>query len=260
MLLRIKILKFIFFFLFPVIVFSTPSSKWIDLTYSFGDKTVYWPTEKGFKLKKVFYGTTPKNYFYSAYKFCAPEHGGTHVDAPRHFSREGLTIDKIAVDSLHGDVVVINVATSANQNRDYAFTVGDIKQFEQKYRPIRASDIVLFYTGWGKYWGDKARYLGTAKLGDTHHLHFPGLSKEAAQYLVDKKVKAIGLDTPSLDPGVSSEFWAHRVILGANIYGIENIANLKNVPPLGAELIVAPYKIKNGSGGPTRVFAILHHP
>lgn len=228
----------------------------IDLTYPFDQQTIYWPTEKGFQLKTVSYGKTPKGYFYSAYKFCAPEHGGTHVDAPRHFSKHGWTVDKIPVNAMRGKIVLINVTEKAKKDRDYAISIMDIKQFEQQYRMVNSEDIVLFYTGWGKYWGNKKHYLGNNKLGDTKDLHFPGISKEAAQYLVDKKVKAIGLDTPSLDPGMSSEFWAHRIILGANIYGIENLANLQLIPSLGAEIIVAPMKIQGGSGAPARVYAI----
>ena len=228
----------------------------IDLTYPFNEKTIYWPTEKGFKLQKIFYGETSKGYFYSAYKFCAPEHGGTHVDAPRHFFINGWTIDKIPLDVLHGHTVVIDVALKVKNNRDYAVNINDIKLFEKHYRRINSQDIVLFYTGWGKYWRNKKHYLGNDKLGDTKDLHFPGISKAAAQYLVDKKVKGIGLDTPSLDPGISSEFWAHRIILGANIYGIENLANVQLLPPVGAEIIVAPMKIQEGSGAPARIYAI----
>lgn len=166
-------------------------------------------------------------------------------------------MDQIPIDALQGDAIVINVASQVEANRDYAFRVRDIKAFEKQHRSIRAGDIVLFRTGWGKYWGDKKHYLGSDKFGDTQHLHFPGLSKAAATYLVNKKVKAIGLDTPSLDPGPSAAFWAHRLILGANIYGIENIANLDSLPPVGATLIVAPMKIKGGSGGPARVYGLI---
>ncbi len=247
------------YFLFSTSVMAAYGQKIkiLDLTYSFDSQTIYWPTEKGFRLHKISYGETPKGYFYAANKFCTPEHGGTHVDAPRHFSRSGWTVDKIPVDTMHGRALVINVASKAKADRDYAISIVDIQQFEKQYRGIKSNDIVLFFTGWGRYWGNKKIYLGSDKFGDTKNLHFPGISREAAQYLVDKKVKAIGLDTPSLDPGISSDFWAHRIILGANIYGIENIANLQSVPSIGAELIVAPMKIQGGSGAPARIYAIL---
>ena len=233
------------------------NSHLFDLTYSYNNKTIYWPTEKGFDLKKVFYGKTVQGYFYSAYKFCAPEHGGTHLDAPRHFSAHGNTVDKIPVSQLEGNLVVINVENKVRHNRDYAITPKDIQAFELKYRPIYENDIVLFYTGWGKYWGNKKRYLGSDKFDDVKHLHFPGISKEAAEYLVSRKIKGTGIDTASLDPGPSTTFLAHRIILGANLYGLENVAHLHRLPPIGARLIVAPMKIEGGSGAPTRIYALI---
>jgi len=237
---------------------STLSNKQvIDLTYPFNNSTIYWPTEKGFNLKSIFYGKTPGGFFYSAYQFCAPEHGGTHLDAPRHFSKNGFTVDKIPVSQFIGSAVVINVVEQANKNTDYEITKADIKNFEKKYRKLNKNDIVLFYTGWGKYWNNKKQYLGSDKLGDVKHLHFPGLSKQAAEYLVQSQIKGIGIDTASMDPGKSQDFWVHRIILGANLFGIENVAHLDLLPAVGGEIIVAPMKISNGSGGPTRVLGIL---
>jgi kynurenine formamidase len=227
------------------------------MSYAFDKNTIYWPTEKGFTLETVFYGMRPGNYFYSAFKFCAPEHGGTHLDAPKHFSEKGITVDEIPPKQLVGQAVVIHVDDKTSQNPDYAITVEDIKHFERKQRPLTSEDIVLFYTGWGKYWGDAKKYLGSDRFGDVKNLHFPGLSKEAAEYLVQRHVKGVGLDTASMDPGNSQDFLAHRTILAANLFGIENLAQLETLPFVGALLVVSPMKIKGGSGGPTRVFAFL---
>ena len=229
----------------------------VDLTHSYNKNTIYWPTERGFKLKKVAYGPSANGYFYAAYKFCAPEHGGTHIDAPRHFSQTGCTVDEIPLQQLIGKAVVISVAEQVKKNRDYAITRADIQAFEKKYRALTPQDLVLFYTGWGKYWGNKKQYLGTYKFRDVTHLHFPGISKDAAKYLVERHVKGVGLDSASLDPGHSTGFWAHRILLGANIYGLENLTNLELLPTIGAQLIVAPMKIEGGSGAPTRVYALL---
>jgi kynurenine formamidase len=237
---------------------SSYANQILDLTHPFGKDTIYWPTEKGFALKTVSYGINNNGYFYSAFKFCAPEHGGTHVDAPRHFSEHGLTVDQIPVTQLMGNAVVIHVDQDVKDNSYYEIPKKAIINFEKQNRPLTSDDIVLFYTGWGKYWDDKKHYMGSDKLGDTKNLHFPGLSKEAAEYLVSKKVKGVGLDTASLDRGNSQESWAHRVLLGSNIYGIENIANLDKVPVLGATLIVAPLKIAGGSGAPTRLYALVN--
>lgn len=230
----------------------------IDLTYPYDESTIYWPTEKGFRLEPIFNGFTPQGYFYSSFKFCTPEHGGTHVDAPLHFAQHGYSVDTIPFMQLFGNAVVISVANQADKHPDYAVTLLDIQNFEQKHRCLDHQDIVLFYTGWGKYWSDKKKYLGTDIFGDINNLHFPGISRQAAEYLVLRKVKGVGIDTASLDPGSgSNDFWAHRTILGANIYGIENIANLDLLPTTGARLVVAPMKIAGGSGGPTRLLAFV---
>lgn len=227
----------------------------LDLTYSFDENTIYWPTEKGFSRHTVFYGKTKKGYFYSAFKFCAPEHGGTHVDAPRHFSAKGITVDEILPQNLIGQAVVIDVSKKVNHNANYLISVADVKAFEKQYRPLCSDDIVLFHTGWGRYWHDKKAYLGTAKFRDLQNLHFPGISPAAAQYLLQKKVKALGIDTASMDAGVMHEHPVHQLFLAANKYGIENVAHLNQLPALGATLIVAPMKIQGGSGAPARLLA-----
>jgi kynurenine formamidase len=152
--------------------------------------------------------------------------------------------------------VVIDVHLQSLKHIDYAISVKDIKDFEQRYRPLRAGDIVLFRTDWSQFWNDKKKYLGTNRFKDVTHLHFPGISKEAAHYLVDAKIKGVGIDTASLDPGNSKTFWAHRIILGANLYGLENLNQVHKLTPLKTYIIAAPMKIKGGSGGPTRVFAL----
>jgi kynurenine formamidase len=114
------------------------------------------------------------------------------------------------------------------------------------------------YTGWGKRWPDRERYLGSDTPSDPKTLHFPGFSKEAADFLVmQRKIDGVGLDTPSIDYGPSQDFIVHQIINGANLYGLENLANLDKLPPKGAILVALPIKIRGGTGGPVRVIAIL---
>lgn len=226
----------------------------IDLTHPFNEKTIYWPTAKGFELKKVFWGFTKKGYFHSSNIYSAPEHGGTHIDAPIHFAKGAHTVDQIPVDQLVGEAYVIDLREKIKEDRDYLISEKDIRSAEKNQGTIGPNHIVFFNTGWARFWRNKKKYLGTDKFGDIHNLHFPGISKEAAEYLVSKKVKGVGLDTPSLDNGPSEDFWAHRILLGANIYGLENVANL-NALPAKAHVIVAPMKIEQGTGAPTRILA-----
>lgn len=229
----------------------------IDLSYTLNNKTMSWPGEQSFLLKKLSYGEEPEGYFYSAYRISMPEHSGTHIDAPCHFLKNGPTVDTISNSKLIGNAVIISVLNKTKNQSDYAITSEDIQHFEKKNRLLNEDDIVLFYTGWGKYWGDPIKYFGLTPSGTIDNLHFPGLSKDAAQYLAKRKVKGVGIDTASLDRGCSSQFEAHQIIAAANIFGIENLANLESVPSIGARLFVAPLKIKGGSGAPARVYAFI---
>ena len=114
------------------------------------------------------------------------------------------------------------------------------------------------YSGWGKFWGDRKKYFGTDQPGDTSNLHFPGFSKQAAEFLVkERKINAAGVDTPSIDHGPSRDFIAHQIFCGANTPIFENVASLDRLPAKGATLFAIPMKIKGGSGGPLRIFALL---
>lgn len=232
-------------------------TKLVDLTHPFDDKAIYWPTAKSFTWEKESWGRNAQGDWYTAGRYSASEHGGTHLDAPIHFGEGKQTIDQIPVDKLVGPAVVIDVSEAVAKNRDYSLTPSDIAAWESKHGQIPAGSIVLVRTGWEKHWGDKLAYLGTDKPGDTANLHFPGISKEAAIVMGQRKVDAIGLDTPSLDHGPSKDFAAHRAFAAANVYGLENVANLDRLPAVGATLIALPMKIKGGTGGPTRILAIL---
>ena len=239
---------------------ATPAideTKLVDLTHAFDDKAIYWPTAKPFTWEKESWGRNAQGDWYTAGRYSASEHGGTHVDAPIHFGEGKQTIDRIPVDKFVGPAVVIDVSAAVAQDRDYSLAPSDIIAWEAKHGQVPAGSIVLVRTGWEKHWGDKLAYLGTDKSGDTANLHFPGISKEAAVLLGERKVDAIGLDTPSLDHGPSKDFAAHRAFAAAEIYGLENVANLERLPPTGATLIALPMKIKGGTGGPTRIIAIV---
>jgi kynurenine formamidase len=234
--------------------------KIIDLTYSFNEKTIYWPTAKGFQHEKVAWGKSAAGYWYTSANYSASEHGGTHLDAPIHFGENAWSSDQIPIDRLIGAVSVIDVSSSCAKNPDYQFTVNDIETWEKKNGRLFEGTIVFFRTGWGKFWPDKKRYLGDDKPGDVSNLHFPGFSKAAAETLVARKIKAVGVDTASLDPGTSKDFIAHQILNSANIYGLENVAKMDELPETGATIVALPMKIENGTGGPVRIIAILEKP
>jgi kynurenine formamidase len=232
--------------------------KVVDLSYSFGPDTIYWPTAESFSLQRVAYGPTPGGYWYAANNICMAEHGGTHMDAPIHFAEGQRSSDAVPLASCIGPAVVIDVRRQAAADRDYRLAVDDVTAWETRNGRVPAGAIVIMWSGWGAYWPDKARYLGTDKKGDVANLHFPGFSKAAAEFLVrERDVAAIGVDTASMDYGQSTDFIVHRIINGANKPGFENLANVDRLPDSGATLIALPMKISGGSGGPARIIAIL---
>jgi kynurenine formamidase len=232
-------------------------AKLVDLSYTFDDKTVYWPNAEGFRHRKDTWAKTPAGYWYAAGEFTSAEHGGTHLDSPIHFSEGKQTLDQIPVAKLIAPVEVIDISAQADKDRDYRATRNDITAWEQAHGMIPANTIVVFRTGWGKYWPDRKQYLGSDVKGDTSNLHFPGLSREAAEFLVERNVAGVGIDTASMDYGPSTDFIVHQVLTARNIYGIENIASAERLPLTGATLIALPIKIGEGSGGPARVVALL---
>jgi len=237
-----------------------PAGTWIDLSYDLSSETVYWPTSELFKLETVSEGMNEKGYYYSAYKFCAAEHGGTHIDAPVHFAQGRKSVDQLELTQLIGPAIKIDVSEKALADRDYLISVDDIQSWESVYGTIPKDAMVLFETGYGRYWPNAEQYLGTALRGEegVEALHFPGLDPEAAKWLVaNRTINAVGIDTASIDFGQSKLYGSHVELMTHNIPALENIAQLDRVPATGAMMIALPIKIKGGSGGPVRIAALM---
>ena len=232
--------------------------KIVDLTYTFDASTVYWPTEGGFEHKFELFGMQPGGYFYSSAKFAAAEHGGTHMDAPLHFNRDGMSVDQVPMSYFVGPAVVIDFSARSDNYPDATLSAEDLRAYERTHGQIPSGAIVVGRSGWGRYWPDKKHYLGSDKPGDVAHLHFPGFSPEAVKFLLtNRNVMALAIDTASLDPGNSTDFPVHRMWLGANRIGFENLANADKLPFSGATLFCIPMKIGKGTGAPARIFAVL---
>ena len=239
-------------------VFDGSGGRWIDLSYVYSEETLYWPTEDGFQLEELAYGETEAGYFYSSYKISTAEHGGTHLDAPIHFSRGGMSAEQIPLDRLIAPAVVVDVAARAIP--DYLIGVGDLEEWERTHGRIPDGAILLLRTGWGERWPDRLGYLGTERTGPeaVAELHFPGIHPEAARWITDQRnVAAVGIDTPSIDYGQSTGFEAHVIIYGSDIPGFENVANLQEIPEVGAFVVALPMKVAGGSGGPLRIVAFV---
>jgi kynurenine formamidase len=231
----------------------------VDLSHDYSDQTVFWPTAEGFRLEKVADGMTPQGYYYAANTFATAEHGGTHLDAPVHFAQGRWSVDQIPLEQLIGEAAVVDMSEKCAAQPDYQVTVADLEAWERAQGSLNGT-IVLIRTDYSRRWPDAARYLGTAERGESAvaKLHFPGLHPDAAKWLVaNRTVKAVGIDTASIDYGQSTLFETHRVLYERNIPGLENVTNLDRLPARGATVIALPMKIKGGSGAPLRAIALL---
>jgi kynurenine formamidase len=236
-------------------------ARFVELTHPFARETLFWPTEEeGFVLEPVFHGTTEGGWHYEANKFRTAEHGGTHLDAPAHFAAGGDTADAVPLTRLVAAAVRVDVRDVCARDRDHAVTIADLAAFETAHGAIPAGAIVLLDTGFAARWPDRERYLGTAERGApaTAHLHFPGLSAEAARWLAEeRRIAAVGIDTASIDPGPSRDFAAHRELAARGVPAFENLASLGELPPRNFWVIALPMRIAGGSGGPLRAIALL---
>lgn len=231
----------------------------VDLTHPFDAQTIYWPTSpSAFELKPLAYGPAPGGWFYASNTFCTPEHGGTHLDAPIHFAKDGATADRIDVRRLIAPAVVIDIRKKAAADPDYRLTADDVRDWEKRHGAISPGAIVLLETGWSTRWPDRKAYLGDDTPGDASKLHFPSYGREAAELLVrERRVGALGVDTASIDYGASKDFIVHQIANGAGVPGLENVARLEALPEAGAWVVALPMKIAGGSGGPLRIVALL---
>lgn len=237
-----------------------PQGELVDLSHAYDERTLYWPTSERFRLEKVSEGVTPAGFYYAANNFFTAEHGGTHIDAPIHFAAGRPTVDQIPLTRLFGPAVLVDVVERSDQNADYQVTTDDLRRWESQHGPIPPDAIVLIRTGFSRRWSDAARYLGTSERGGeaVAKLHFPGLHPGAARWLVaNRPIKAIGIDTASIDHGQSTLFESHRVLFAEEIPAFENLAALDRLPPAGAFVVALPMKIAKGSGAPLRAVGIL---
>ena len=254
--------------LVPGLVFALASRSWgldlsdyrlVDLTHPFNEEAIYWPTAPSkFELTELAFGETPAGWFYSAYAFCTPEHGGTHLDAPAHFSATGTPNHAIPLENLIAPAILIDVSAKAGVDRNYRLTVTDVLEFEESHGVVAAGTIVLLRTGWSDRWPNTAAYLGDDTPGDASRLAFPSYGDDAARLLVEQRgAVMLGVDTASIDYGPSQDFTVHRIAAASNVTGLENLTNLEQLPPMGFTVFALPMKIDGGSGGPVRVVALV---
>jgi kynurenine formamidase len=225
--------------------------KVIDLTIPLGEGIVMWPGAPAPEAETL---VTVAHDGYFARKVSFFEHSGTHFDAPCHFIEGQTTVDKVPVDSLVRPAAMIDISARIGDDADGELSLDDVHVFESTHGRIPDGAAVLLRTGWEEFNSDERRYAGAA--GD---LRFPGFGVESAEFLVEeRKIGGLGTDTLGIDPGGATDFPVHsQVTHPRGIWHLENLQNLKSLPPLGAWIVVGVLPLIGGSGSPARVIALL---
>ena len=243
---------------------SIQKSEFVDLTHSFEPGIPHWPGFPNEERELLFWydnqppgpGTLGTGFY--AQEFCHVGQWGTHADPPAHFIRGLRTLDQIGVKEMLLPLVVIDVHEKVEKNPDYTITMDDIKQWEKNYGKIPQGAFVAMRTDWSKRWPDMTAMQNKDASGIAH---YPGWSMEVLKYLYEvRKITASGHEATDTDPGIATsqgDYSLEAYVLGTNHYQIELLTNLDQVPPVGALVVVAFPKPKDGSGFPARVFAIL---
>jgi kynurenine formamidase len=223
-----------------------------DLTHELWDTfPTYFGGQQFFSEQKFSFAKDTFN----LYEWRVSEHTGTHIDAPLHFTADGKSVAELPVEDLIAPLVVIDIRAKADKDPDAQVTPDDIKAWTDANGDLPEGAVVAMLSGWGAHVAtEKFRNVGD----DGKTLHFPGFHVEAAQFLIEQpSVKAIAVDTLSLDHGPSPDFIVHNTWLPTGRYGIEAVANLDKLPAKGATVVVGAPKVRGGTGGPARIFAMV---
>ena len=227
-------------------------SKVVDLTHTMSPEFPTFFGVPGIEMQKQF---DFKKDGFNLYWWRIVEHAGTHLDAPIHFSESGQTASEIPAASLVVPLAVVNVTAQAAKDPDYQMTRADLQSYEKRHGRIPDNACVAMNSGWGRYAFDPAKFAGKDASGS---FHFPGIAPEAAQWLMkERRIAGLAVDTLSLDHGPSKDFKTHYAWLPSGRWGLENVASLDLVPAAGATLVVGAPKVKDATGGLTRLFALV---
>ncbi|NJL34580.1 MAG: cyclase family protein [Chloroflexaceae bacterium] len=235
----------------PTFAQSVSFNNVADLTHIFGTNTPLYPGSPEPSIN--IHVTIEANGFYgNILQYW--EHTGTHMDAPAHFAVGGIYVDQIAPSALVVPIAVIDISARAAVDPDTVVTLDDILAYEQQYGTIPENAGVFMNSGWASRFNSIPAFVN---LDGDGIQHYPGFSREATDFLeAQRNIAGIGVDTLSLDPGNSMTFDVHVNFLGSGRWGLENLANLNQIPPSGATAFVGAPKVATGSGGPTRVLAV----
>lgn len=222
-----------------------------DMTHELYEAFPTFSGEQQFFMEQKFNWDEHK---FNLFNLTIDEHTGTHIDAPLHFSKDGLSVAEIPVSNLVVPLCVIDIQARAAEDADAQLTPDDINSWINTHGDIPENACVAMNSGWAS----KVNTDAFRNADVEGKQHYPGFHVEAVKMLMEgTKAMSIATDTMSLDHGISEDFATHYAWLPSGRFGIENIANLDKVPAKGATLVVGAPKHRGGSGGPARIFALI---
>jgi kynurenine formamidase len=182
------------------------------------------------------------------------EHTATHLDAPGHFIPDGRLVTELDPSELmFVPAAVVDISARAARDPDSTVEVADLRRYERRYGRIPPRALVVMDSGWQRRVDDADAFLGRDAAGTLHH---PGFSADAVEFLLEQRdIGGVAVDTISIDAAANVGAPVHHRVLGADLYGLENLANLADVPRSGAEVFIGVVPWEEGSGGPCRVVA-----
>ncbi len=221
-------------------------SEIVDLSHPIKEAMPHWP---GDPLTKITPHTTVASDGYALNRLTIGEHSGTHIGAPAHFHHSGRSIDDILPQQLVAPAIIIGIEQQAAANRDYLLVADDIILWEQAHGRIEQNTVVLVNSGWSSFWNTDT-YWGRDEAG----MHFPGISTDAATFLLqERRIIGLGIDTAGIDGGLSTDFAANILLARNDVYHLENL-NLSTVVRPRLTIVIGALAIHNGNGSPCRVF------
>ncbi|XP_059148588.1 isatin hydrolase-like [Physella acuta] len=238
-------------------------SKVIDLSHAHKPNTFMVPGMPKYKWNQISKrDDTKKNNYYETGSYSTGEHGGTHLDAPAHFVKGGLTLEFLPIENTIAEGVMIDCSEEARQNPRYQVTVEKIESWESEHGPIPQQAAVIFNFGWFKFFDDPVKFVGTS-AAITDNFVFPTISEEAGEFLLRQRdIKIIGADVMSPDPftikGVQVDGMPiHQRYLARNRVIVENLNATDQLPPRGFRFYASPVKFHQSTGAQVRAFAVI---
>ncbi|XP_077517757.1 isatin hydrolase-like [Amblyomma americanum] len=225
----------------------------VDLSHNFNDSTIYWDDDGYYRLNVTIYNSTREGWFQEDIVENVI-HGGTHLDSPVHFYKDGWDATQIPLERLlFLPVARVDVRDKVALNSEYLLSTDDILNWEERHGRLPSGCLFVVHTGQSKHWPNRTAYMGIDANGEKH---FPAMTPESASFLAtERSVFGVGIDTPSVDAATVDT--AHRAVSEANIFILENLVRLEQVPIRGAYALVLPLKLDGASGSPVRVVALV---